>query len=390
MISVVIPVHNAAHTLGECLQALQRSDYAEREVIVVDDASTDTSAELAARYGCRVVRLPENVGAARAKNIGAREARGDIILFTDGDILLQPDTLRLVAEHLQDSTVSGVVGLLGQKLRYNNFSSQFKNLWMHYTYKRIAGSLAAERGVGLFFTSIASIRKDVFERLGGFDTNYEGASVTEDIEFGQRLLSAACKVHLDGRLTVEHLKHYSLAGLLKTDLERAFGLTKTWLRKKLGPRTPKRGYGVPTRRGMDAGGSRPRRAVACGERVPVACGERRSSGGTDAERLPHQEETGQKYYASVPWFFMVGVPLAWLLPVLVALALWMWQPLLAWGAALAYAAILLVNASFLSDLFRARGWWFGLQSCLFLPVDLWVSGLGALWAMIDYLRGNRY
>jgi glycosyltransferase involved in cell wall biosynthesis len=340
MISVVIPVHNAAATLGECLQAIRGSDYAEYEVVVVDDASTDTSAELAAWYGCRVVRLRESVGAARAKNAGASEATGDILLFTDADILLQPDTLRLVAQVLQDPTVAGVVGLLGNKLKYDDFSSQFKNLWMHYTYKRITASQAAEQGVGLFFTSIASIRKDLFQQLGGFDTNYEGASVTEDIEFGQRLLSAGCKVRLDRRLTVEHLKHYSFIGLLRTDFERAFGLTKTWLRKKL---------------------------------------------------KPSQQATRQKYYASVPWFFIVGVPLAWLLPAFVALALWMRQPLWACAtAALIYVGILLVNASLLADLFRARGKVFGVQSCLFLPVDLWVSGLGAFWAIVDYLRGHRY
>jgi GT2 family glycosyltransferase len=352
MISIVIPVHNAASTLSECLQAVRASEYEEYEVIVVDDASTDSSAELATRYGCRVVRLPENIGAATAKNVGAGEARGNIILFTDGDILLQPDTLRVVAKCLQDPTIAGVVGLLGEKLRYDDFSSQFKNLWMHYTYKRIATSRAAERGVGLFFTSIAAIRKDVFEQLGGFDTNYQGASVTEDIEFGQRLLSAGCQVHLDAGLAVEHLKHYSLFGLLKTDLERAFGLTKTWLRKKLEP---------PLHNPQ-------------GTRV-----------------VPPQQATSQKYYASVPWFFIVGVPLAWLLPVFVVLLLWARQPLWASGAAmLIYAAILLANAPFLRELFRVRGWLFGLWSCLFLPVDLWVSGLGALWAMMDYLRGNRY
>jgi len=352
MISIVIPVHNAAGTLDECLQAIRQSDYAEYEVIVVDDASTDTSAELASRYGCRVVPLPENVGAARAKNLGAREAQGDVILFTDGDIVLQPDTLRLVAEDLQDPTVAGVVGLLGRKLRYDNFSSQFKNLWMYYTYKRLAASPAAERGVGLFYTSIASIRRELFEQLGGFDANYAGASVTEDIEFGQRLLSAGHRVRLDGRLTVEHLKHYTFTGVLKTDLDRAFGLAKTWLRKKLEPRV---------RRGKDVRGNR-----------------------------SLSEATRQKYYASVPWFFMAGVPLAWLLPVSVLLLLWVRQPWALGLVALIYAAILLVNAPFLAELFRVRGWLFGLQSCLFLPLDLWVSGLGALWAIVDYLRGNRY
>jgi len=360
MISVVIPVHNAARTLSECLQAIRGSNYDRYEVLVVDDASTDTSVELATRHGCRVVRLPENVGAAKAKNVGAGEAKGDIILFTDGDILLQPGTLRLVVECLQDPTIAGVVGLLGQKLRYDDFSSQFKNLWMHYTYKRIAGSDAAQRGVGLFFTSIAAIRRNVFEQLGGFDTHYAGASVTEDIEFGQRLLSAGYRVRLDGRLTVEHLKHYSLFGLLKTDLERAFGLTKTWLRKKLlpPPHTPSE-----------------TREAAAGPRAGASS----------------QQVTRQKYYASVPWFFIAGVPLAWLLPVSVVLLLWVQQPLWACCAAmLIYAAILLANATFLAELFRARGRLFALQSCLFLPVDLWVSGLGALWAIVGYLQGNRY
>ncbi|MBC7232635.1 MAG: glycosyltransferase family 2 protein [Chloroflexi bacterium] len=339
MISIVIPVHNAVHTLEECLQAIQGSDYTDYEVIVVDDASVDGSAEVARKYACRLIPLSENVGAARAKNIGAKEARGDIILFTDADVVLQPDTLRIVAEHFRDPTVAGVVGLLDEKLRYSNFSSHFKNLWMHYTYKRLAESEEAERGVGVFLTSIAAIRKEVFEQMGGFDPNYRGASVTEDIEFGQRLLSAGHKIRLDNRLAVEHLKHYSLRGLLRTDFERAFGLTKTWLRKKFDPALRGR---------------------------------------------------GQRYYASVPWFFMLGVPLAWLLPGFVLLALWKRQFI--WGlvACCTYVAILLVNAPFLNALRRARGWFFGLQSCLFLPIDLWISGLGVLWAVIDYLRGNRY
>jgi glycosyltransferase involved in cell wall biosynthesis len=339
MISVVIPAHNAARTLGDCLQAVSCSNYAEYEIIVVDDASTDDTAQVAAQYPCRVMRLSENVGAAVAKNLGVREARGDIILFTDADIVLQPDTLSLVAADLNDPAVAGVVGLLGKKLRYDNFSSQFKNLWMYYTYMRLTAIRDAERGVGLFFTSLAAIRKDIFVRMGGFDPNYRGASVTEDIEFGQRLLSAGYKVRLDGRLQVEHLKQYTLRGLLKTDLERAFGLSKTWLRKKL---------------------------------------------------EPAWRSSGQKYYASVPWFFMLGVPLAWLLPALVALFLWTRQSVWALAVLLDYAVILLVNAPFLNALRKARGWFFGLQSCLFLPVDLWVSGLGVLWAVVDYAIGHRY
>ncbi len=339
MISVVIPAHNAAHTLGETLQAIARSDYADFEVVVVDDASTDGTGRVAAEQGCRVVTLPQNVGAAQAKNLGVGMASGDIILFTDADIVLREDTLGRVAQHLQDDSLAGVVGLLGQRLRFANFSSQFKNLWMHYTYTRLAAIQSSEHGVGVFFTSIAAIRKPVFLQMGGFDSHYRGASITEDIEFGQRLLTAGHRVRIDGQLWVEHLKYYSLQDLLRTDFRRAFGLTKTLLRKKV-----------------------------------------------EAD----QRAAGQKYYASVPWFFALGIPLSWLMPALVLLAVVVRRPWWAWAGGAAYLSLLLVNAPFLWALYRARGWFFLLQSCLFLPVDLWVSGLGSLWAMIDYLRGNRY
>jgi glycosyltransferase involved in cell wall biosynthesis len=339
MISVVIPAHNAARTLGDCLQAICSSDYAAYEVIVVDDASTDATAQLAAQYGCRVVRLPQNVGAAQAKNVGVQSAKGEIVLFTDADVVLQSDTLRLVAEDLTDPGIAGVVGLLGKKLRYGNFSSQFKNLWMYYTYTRLAVSEEASRGVGLFFTSLAAIRKEIFLRVGGFDVNYRGASITEDIEFGQRLLSVGLRVRLDGRLQVEHLKHYDWRGLLRTDLQRALGLSKTWLRRKL---------------------------------------------------EPEQRSSGQRYYASVPWFFVLGVPPAWLLLPFALLALWTRQPGWALATLLDYLSILLVNLPFLNALREARGWLFGVQCCLFLPLDLWVSGLGVLWAGIDYVAGDRY
>ena len=339
MISVVIPAHNAAETLGDCLQAILSSDHAEYEVVVVDDASSDTTARIAQELGCRVVRLPENTGAAQAKNTGARHARGDVLLFTDADIVLQTDTIRLVAEDLSDPAIAGVVGLLGQKVRCGNFSSQFKNQWMHYTYKRLAESRDAARGVGVFFTSLAAIRREVFERMGGFDTHYLGASVTEDIEFGQRLLSAGHRIWLDRRLTVEHLKRYTISSLVRTDVERAFGLTKTWLRKKL---------------------------------------------------ESAQRSGGQRYYASVPWFFVLGVPLAWLLPVLVVCAVFAGQPRCVWLAVFVFGAIQMLNAAFLDALRKAGGLAFCLLSCLFLPVDLWVSGLGVLWATADYLAGNRY
>lgn len=329
-ISVVIPVYNGADTLGGCLEALYASTYKDFEVIVVDDGSTDNSREVAARYPCRLVALPRNVGAARAKNAGAQEARGEILFFTDADVHVRPETLSYVAEDFQDPQVDGVVGLLAKDCPYTNFASRFKNGWMHFTYRR-----QPSRRVGLFFTSAAAIRRELFLAEGGFDSHYTGASITEDIEFGQRLLSHGRLIVLDKRLEVEHNKRYTAGEVLRTDLLRARGLAQTWLRNRL-----------------------------------------------NRERRLH--------YASVPWYFGAGVlamGLATLSLLLAALPGLGW---LGWGAAAWAVAAVGLNAPFLVALGRWYGWRFGLLSAGFILLDLYVSGLGILWGAYDYLRGERY
>ncbi len=327
-ISVIIPTYNGAATLRLCLEAVFRSEYPDYEVIVVDDCSTDATSQIAAKFPCRVICHDVNRGAAIAKNTGAGAALGDVVFFIDSDVLIRPDTLSIVAEDLQDPAVHAVVGLLDKDMPYPEFASQFKNLWMHYTYARLP------EFVGVFYTSAAAARKPVFQALGGFDPHYTGPSVTEDIELGMRLLSAGYRVRLDKRLQVVHLKRYSLGSLLLTDIARSAGLTKTLIRNKL-------------------------------------------------------ERTGRKYYASVPWFFQLSVPISALM--LLALALIPAWPSAAGPAAVgSLAAIWALNAPFLAFLGRARGARFFCQSAAFLPVNLWVSGIGALKGLVEYIRGRRY
>jgi len=328
-ISVVIPVYNGADTLGGCLDALYASDYGDFEVIVVDDGSTDATPQVVSRYRCRMLTLPQNVGAAQAKNAGAQEATGEILFFTDADVHLRRETLSYVAEDLQNPEVDGVVGLLAESCPYMNFASLFKNGWMHFTYRR------QPRRVGLFFTSAAAIRRELFLRQGGFDSRYAGASITEDIEFGQRLLSHGRQIIMDQRLTVEHNKRYTAGEVLRTDLLRARGLAQTWIRN----------------------------------------------------RLSH---SGRAHYASVPWYFGAGVlalGLATLFLLLAALPGLGWCVVVA--AVWALAAIGL-NAPFLAALRRWHGWRFALLSAGFILLDLYVSGLGIALGGYDYVRGERY
>src|SRR5947209_91392 len=79
-ISVIVCTYNGARTIRDCLEALERLTYADYEVIVVDDGSTDTTAAIARRYNCRLIQT-ENRGLASARNTGLRAAGGSIRSF---------------------------------------------------------------------------------------------------------------------------------------------------------------------------------------------------------------------------------------------------------------------------------------------------------------------
>lgn len=87
--SVVIPAHQGAATIGETLESIARQSMAPAEVLVVDDGSTDGTADVAAAHhvGARVIRLHGNHGVAFARNVGLREATGDLVAFVDQDDL---------------------------------------------------------------------------------------------------------------------------------------------------------------------------------------------------------------------------------------------------------------------------------------------------------------
>lgn len=97
MISIVIPAYNAAATVGRCLDSLLAQTYRDFELIVVDDGSTDGTAQIISTYAERDSRIrlirQENAGVSAARNVGLYAARGDLIAFTDSDDAVSPEFL---------------------------------------------------------------------------------------------------------------------------------------------------------------------------------------------------------------------------------------------------------------------------------------------------------
>ena len=92
-ISVIIPVYNGKETLGHCLKSVLKSSYPNFECIVVDDHSTDNTVEIAESFNVKIKSLNRQRGAAHARNRGAENAQGDILLFIDADVTIYPDSL---------------------------------------------------------------------------------------------------------------------------------------------------------------------------------------------------------------------------------------------------------------------------------------------------------
>jgi len=200
------------------------------EYIVVDDASTDDSRRTALRHGATVIPSTPRRGPAYARNLGARAARGDVILFLDADVRPAVDTLQRVrAAFAADDGLDAVIGSYDDAPSSPGFVSQYKNLMHCFVHQN------ANRTASTFWSGCGAIRRQVFLELGGFDESYDHPAI-EDIELGYRLVAARGKITLDPGITVKHLKRWTLWGMVRCDIfDRGVPWTELIWRDRLMP-----------------------------------------------------------------------------------------------------------------------------------------------------------
>jgi GT2 family glycosyltransferase len=178
---------------------------------VVSDGDGEETGRLAAAQGAVLISLPGPRGPARARNAGARKARGDILLFVDADVVVPPETVgRVAAAFAGDPNLAALFGSYDAGPAASNFLSQYKNLLHHYIHQR------ALEEASTFWGACGAIRKAAFLAMGGFRETYQRPSV-EDIELGYRLKKAGHRVRLLRTLQVKHLKRWTAKTLLKSD-----------------------------------------------------------------------------------------------------------------------------------------------------------------------------
>jgi glycosyltransferase involved in cell wall biosynthesis len=216
-LSIVIPLHNAEMTLAKCLNAIFSSSFHDFEVLVVDDCSTDNSLSIAESFPCKIMRLNYNQGPSVARNRGAKDARGEVILFIDSDVVIQRDTLSLFVDSLK--TYPAVFGIYTQRPGTPNLLSLYQNFYAHKSIKE------TKELTSMLYSYCVAINRKVFNELGGFDQTWVRPTF-EDVELGLRLTESGHQIYLNKNIEVVHYPNFNMHRFIKNYFYKSLDLSK--------------------------------------------------------------------------------------------------------------------------------------------------------------------
>jgi GT2 family glycosyltransferase len=204
-VSVVIPVRDAAHLVAEQLAALEAQSYADFEVVVADNGSTDDTVEVvhgaSGGLRLRVVDASGRPGVSHARNVGARYAAASKILFCDADDVADPGWVACMAAALDEAE------LVGGHLEVTSVNPPQVLAW--------AGSPTAQGlPVTMAYLPYAvganlGVRRAVLDTVGEFDETYVGGH--EEVDLAWKVQQAGMRV----RFAPDAVIHYRLRGSLR-------------------------------------------------------------------------------------------------------------------------------------------------------------------------------
>ncbi len=200
-VSVIVPVYNNQESIKKCVEALLGQNYPNNgyEVIVVDDGSDDGTAGVVKAYPLKYI-YQKNQGPAAARNRGAGEAKGDIILFTDSDCV--PDG-NWISEMVKPFKTPDVVAVKGAyKTNQRALTARFAQIEFEERFNMLkkAGS------IDMVDTYSAGFRRGVFLEMKGFDTSFPVAN-NEDTELSYRMSRLGFRMVFNPNAIVYHLNH---------------------------------------------------------------------------------------------------------------------------------------------------------------------------------------
>lgn len=215
-ISIIIPTFNGASRIGACLSALrEQAAHYRAEILVVNDGSKDGTVAVVGQYpGVRLINQA-NAGPAAARNRGALEAAGSIILFTDDDCVPMPDWLDAMIAAFRDPEVVGAKGIY--RTHQRELAARFVQIEYEDKYRLMAGMPA----IDFIDTYSAGFLRDRFLEMTGYDTSFPVACA-EDVELSYRMSARGWKMVFVPGAVVYHTHPATLSSYLKKKYKFAF------------------------------------------------------------------------------------------------------------------------------------------------------------------------
>jgi cellulose synthase/poly-beta-1,6-N-acetylglucosamine synthase-like glycosyltransferase len=197
-VSVIVPTFSGSARIGQCLDALLKQNGGRiPEILVVNDGSSDSIAQVVERYaGVRLINQV-NAGPASARNRGAEEAHGSIILFTDDDCVPTPDWVDAMIEPFKDPEIVGTKGVYRTKQR--RVVARFVQIEYEDRYRLMSGFPY----IDFVDTYSAGFRRNRFLEMNGYDTSFPLACA-EDVELSYRMSVRGWKMKFASDAVVYH------------------------------------------------------------------------------------------------------------------------------------------------------------------------------------------
>ncbi len=238
MISIIIPTFNSERFVPGLLDSIFSSSVKNFEVIIADDCSTDNTVSVAKNYPVKLVRMERNSGPARARNSGAKAAKGDILFFLDADVAVIDGTISEVERYFNnDPHANSVIGVCEKEPLNSGTVPRYMAL---FEYIHLSGSKSDT--VSVFSPRCGAVRKDFFEQIGGYNEKYKGADV-EDFELARRINKNG-SIALNRNMVVRH-QFAGFRQVVKNYFKRAFQWVHLFLKDRrfdnAGPSVPSNG-----------------------------------------------------------------------------------------------------------------------------------------------------
>ncbi|MEK6899479.1 MAG: glycosyltransferase family 2 protein [Nanoarchaeota archaeon] len=177
LVSVIIPTYNEEKDISQCLDSIEKQSYGNIETIVVDDGSTDKTREIVSRYK-KVRIVPQNhQGPGAARNLGAKKAKGEILVLIDADMILFPDYVEKLTLPIINNETLGTI----ESIQYNIHDTKMQECW--------GKEVRTVQLEGVNSATVRGIARENFLNLGGFDKKYGYADDrTFFLKYGIRFL----------------------------------------------------------------------------------------------------------------------------------------------------------------------------------------------------------